>query len=105
MALGLLISFLARHLTQYACMIPPSFKLFAINNKLLLGSCQVSRTFKPERLAHKMIFFVSKIYLAVTKVPSPTSSQYKCIRAYAIIFIVNPVRRMKGQQDEKDGVC
>jgi hypothetical protein len=35
MDLALLISFLARHFTQYACMIPPSLKLFDINNKTI----------------------------------------------------------------------
>jgi len=29
---------LARHFTQYACMFPPSLKLFAINNKPFLAS-------------------------------------------------------------------
>jgi len=49
MDLGSFISFLARHFTQYACIdfLLPS-KLFGINNKLLLRSCQEARTNKHE---------------------------------------------------------
>jgi hypothetical protein len=33
MALGLDISFLARHFTQYACIVPPFLEIFALYNK------------------------------------------------------------------------
>ena len=61
MDLALLISFLARHFTQYACIVPPSLKLFDINNKLLPRSCQVPPTLKQEIFRHKMTIFISKV--------------------------------------------